>query len=129
MIVDYIDTHKEEFGVEPICRVLTEHGCPIAPSNYYDTRNRPPSKRDIRDEHLAAEITRVHAENYSVRSGGSPPIRQDGGRISAVQRMATAPKAKTARQSNWVSGTPTIMPPRVPPIGWRAVSKLIAVER
>lgn len=66
MIVDYIDTHKQEFGVEPICRVLTEHGCPIAPSSYYDTRDRPESKRAIRDERLAAEITRVHAENYSV---------------------------------------------------------------
>lgn len=66
MIVDYIDTHKQEFGVEPICRVLTEHGCPIAPSTYYDTRDRPASKRAIRDELLAAEITRVHAENYSV---------------------------------------------------------------
>jgi len=26
------------WGVEPICRVLSEHGCPIAPSTYYDTR-------------------------------------------------------------------------------------------
>ena len=24
-----------QFGVEPICRVLSEHGCPIAPSTYY----------------------------------------------------------------------------------------------
>jgi len=28
------------FGVEPICRVLTEHGMPIAPSTYYEARNR-----------------------------------------------------------------------------------------
>ncbi len=66
MIVDYIDTHKQEFGVEPICRVLTEHGCPIASSTYYDTRDRPASARDLRDEFLTAEIARVHAENYSV---------------------------------------------------------------
>ena len=26
------------WGVEPICTVLSEHGCPIAPSTYYDTR-------------------------------------------------------------------------------------------
>ena len=36
VLIDYIAEHKEEFGVEPICRVLTEHGCPIAPSTYYD---------------------------------------------------------------------------------------------
>ncbi len=66
MIVDFIDTHKQEFGVEPICRALAEHGCKIASSTYYDTRNRPASTRDRRDEFLHAEITRVHAENYSV---------------------------------------------------------------
>ncbi|MFJ9843296.1 hypothetical protein ACIRYZ_23050, partial [Kitasatospora sp. NPDC101155] len=27
-------------GVEPICRVLTEHGCSIAPSTYYAHRKR-----------------------------------------------------------------------------------------
>ena len=26
------------WGVEPICTVLSEHGCPIAPSTYYDAR-------------------------------------------------------------------------------------------
>ena len=35
MIVDYIDAHKQRFGVDPICRVLTEHGMAIAPSTYY----------------------------------------------------------------------------------------------
>ncbi|GAA4485332.1 hypothetical protein GCM10023094_39960 [Rhodococcus olei] len=40
MIVDYIDTHKQEYGVESICRVLTAHGCKIAPSTYYDACER-----------------------------------------------------------------------------------------
>ncbi len=40
MIIDYIDTHRHRFGVDPICRVLTEHGLPIAPSTYYATRKR-----------------------------------------------------------------------------------------
>ncbi|OBA30871.1 integrase [Gordonia sp. 852002-51296_SCH5728562-b] len=35
MIVDYVDAHKDRFGVDPICRVLTEHGMAIAPSTYY----------------------------------------------------------------------------------------------
>ncbi|XCI61378.1 hypothetical protein MPNTM1_02520 [Mycolicibacterium parafortuitum] len=35
MIVEYIDAHRDRFGVDPICTVLTEHGMPIAPSTYY----------------------------------------------------------------------------------------------
>lgn len=46
--------------------MLTEHGCPIAPSTYYEARNRPASRRAVRDEELKVEISRVHAENYSV---------------------------------------------------------------
>ena len=62
----FVDGHKARFGVEPICRVLTEHGCPIAPSTYYDAARRPPSPRTRRDGQLKAEITRVHQENYGV---------------------------------------------------------------
>jgi putative transposase len=32
--------------------VLSEHGCPIAPSTYYDHRTRRPSRRQLRDEEL-----------------------------------------------------------------------------
>ena len=62
----FISGHKARFGVEPICRVLTEHGCPIAPSSYYDAVRRGPSARAVRDEQLKAAIARVHAENYGV---------------------------------------------------------------
>ena len=58
--------HKARFGVEPICRVLTEHGCPIAPSTYYDAASRAPSARARRDEQLKTTITRVHQDNYGV---------------------------------------------------------------
>ena len=56
------------WGVEPICRVLSEHGLPIAPSTYYDihTTAALPGRRQLRDEQLKAEIRRVHAENYRV---------------------------------------------------------------
>jgi putative transposase len=64
--VRFISDHKTRFGVEPICRVLTEHGCPIAPSTYYDAVRRGPSARAVRDEQLKAAITRVHGENYGV---------------------------------------------------------------
>ena len=36
--------------------MLTEHGCKIAPSTYYDARDRQPSKRKLRDTELIALI-------------------------------------------------------------------------
>ena len=62
----FIDEHKGVFGVEPICRVLTGHGAPIAPSTYYAAKARLPSSRAVRDEQLKAEITRVWKENREV---------------------------------------------------------------
>jgi len=64
--VRFISERKSRFGVEPICRVLTGHGVPIAPSTYYDAVRRGPSARARRDEQLKAAIARVHAENYGV---------------------------------------------------------------
>jgi putative transposase len=46
--------------------VLTEHGCKIASSTYCGARNRAASKRAVTDEAFKVEITRVHADNYSV---------------------------------------------------------------
>jgi putative transposase len=46
--------------------VLSQHGCLIAPSTYYDAVIRLPSARSVRDEQLKAAITRVHAGNYGV---------------------------------------------------------------
>jgi putative transposase len=64
--VKYIDEHKFRFGVEPICRVLTEHGHQIAPSTYYDAKARPVPGRVARDEQLLGQIRRVHEDNYGV---------------------------------------------------------------
>jgi putative transposase len=46
VIVGFIDEHREEFGVEPICRVLQ-----MAPSTYYAAKKRElaPSARAVRD--------------------------------------------------------------------------------
>ena len=42
--------HKDQFGVEPICRVLE-----IAPSTYYAAASRPPCARQLTDEALKPE--------------------------------------------------------------------------
>lgn len=45
VLVDYIDQHRDRFGVEPICTVLRRAGMQIAPSTYYAAKTRPPSAR------------------------------------------------------------------------------------
>src|SRR5664279_4568972 len=66
LIVDYIEEHRDAFGVEPICTVLSSADVTIAPSTYYAARTRPPSARAVRDEEVTAEISKVHEENYGV---------------------------------------------------------------
>lgn len=65
-MVAFIEEHKGEYGVEPICEVL-----PIAPSQYYEQRARKldPKRqpaRARRDEDLRKGIERVWKENEAV---------------------------------------------------------------
>lgn len=60
-MVDFIDDHKEKYGVEPICKVL-----PIAPSTYYANKDKEPSERQKRDTELKPEIMRVWEESRCV---------------------------------------------------------------
>ena len=66
MLVDYIDQHRDRFGVEPICRVLCRAGMQIAPSTYYAAKSRPPSARAVADEQRLEVIRKVHAANCGV---------------------------------------------------------------
>jgi putative transposase len=63
MMVSFIDEHRDDYGVEPICKVL-----PIAPSTYYEhlrCRREPEhrSARAKRDEQLQPEVRRVWEDN------------------------------------------------------------------
>lgn len=65
-MVSFIDLHRGEYGVEPICTVL-----PIAPSTYYAHKARAADPtlrpgRAKRDESLAVDIERVWHEHRSV---------------------------------------------------------------
>jgi len=65
-MINFIDDHREDYVVEPICRVL-----PIAPSTYYDhdAKRRDPEKMSERakqDEMLNQEVRRVFAQNFGV---------------------------------------------------------------
>jgi hypothetical protein len=65
-MVSFIDAHRGEYGVEPICSVL-----PIAPSTYYEhaARRANPAllpARVKRDAELRARVDRVWQENFRV---------------------------------------------------------------
>ena len=69
MIVDYIDAHRSEFGVEPICAVLREidpESWTFAASTYYAAKSRPMSERAIRDIVTKVAIFTVWQANYEV---------------------------------------------------------------
>ena len=66
MLVDYIDQHRERFGVEPICTVLKDAGVQIAPSTYYAAKTRPPSSRSLRDAELVEDIKVAHKANLGL---------------------------------------------------------------
>ena len=62
-MVSFIDQHRQDYGVEPICAVL-----PIAPSTYYRCKDLSQhadkrSRRAKRDKVLEADIQRVWDEN------------------------------------------------------------------
>jgi putative transposase len=59
VVIAFIDEHRDRFGVEPICSVLNAQRCGIAPSTYYASKVRPPSKRSVADAALLVEIRRV----------------------------------------------------------------------
>jgi transposase InsO family protein len=65
-MVAFIDAHREEYGVEPICTQL-----PMAPSSYYEHKARQvdPSRapaRVHRDRELESQLQRVWDENFQV---------------------------------------------------------------
>ena len=66
MLVEYVDEHRDRFGVEPICTVLRESGLQIAPSTYYAAKARPPSARAVRDAALVEDIRTAHKANLGV---------------------------------------------------------------
>ena len=65
-MIQFIEDHRADHGVEPICRVL-----PIAPATFYDhlAKRADPSRfsdRAKRDAELEPEIERVFEGNLSV---------------------------------------------------------------
>src|SRR6185312_10845041 len=80
--VAFVQAHREEFGVAPLCRMC---GMPV--STFYDRVGRPVSARALTDAELAEKIEKIWADSGAVtaRPGstrrcaealGSPPYKR-----------------------------------------------------
>lgn len=116
-MIRYIDVHREEFGVEPICGALQ-----FAPSTYYAAKSRPPCRRRVHDAELKPQIERVWRANRCVygprkvykqlrREGIVEPrcrverlMRDLGlaGRVRGKKRRTTIPADVSARPADLV---------------------------
>jgi putative transposase len=127
LIVQYIDSvagNREggglRWGVESICAQLTELGARIAPSTYYEHRDRPPTAREVRDADLKPKVAQTFDENYGVYgarkvwltlnrerlAGASPIARCTVERLMAELGLRGAVRGKVKRT--------TISDPRTP---------------
>jgi putative transposase len=84
-MVAFIDDHRGEYGVEPICAVL-----PIAPSTYYAHKAREAdpslrSRRAQRDDELRPEIERVWKQNLQVYGARKVWLQLDREKIPAAR--------------------------------------------
>lgn len=132
MVVAFVDDHRERFGVEPICRVLSEHGVKIAPNSYYAHKKRPASARSVRDGQVLAEIVRVHTDPnigrglYGVRKVHAALAREggvDGRPVSRrqVERLMRTGGLQGARRGRRFTTTrPDPTAPRPPDLVCRA---------
>jgi len=112
VIVEFIDAHREEHGVEPICAQLQ-----IAPSTYYAHRTRLPSARSVTDAATTAVIEAVHAENFAVygarkihaqlRRQGHPVARCTVERLMRAAGLRGITRAKGPRTTIPGSGPDT----------------------
>ncbi|TNC21149.1 IS3 family transposase [Amycolatopsis alkalitolerans] len=66
MKVEFVDSQREEHGVQPVLEALKQTHAEIAPSTYYAATFRPPSARAARDRDLVEKIGRVHEDNYGL---------------------------------------------------------------
>jgi putative transposase len=103
MICEFITKHRQSFGVAPICRVLTAHGCPIAPRTYYAHLRRTSSRRSLWD----TTITEILAGYYEPDlRGRRPPESLYGARkMWAHLRRQGIPVARcTVERLMWANG-------------------------
>jgi transposase InsO family protein len=66
----WIEQHSGEFPIAAMC-----HALQVSRSGYFASRRRPPSKRAVRNQQLAAKISTIHLQ--SRRTYGSPRVHRE----------------------------------------------------
>jgi transposase InsO family protein len=109
-MVRFIDDHRDQFGVEPICAVL-----PIAPSTYFRhaAQDRDPARRSARaqrDDALRAAIRRIWDAHYQVYGPRKVwrQLRREGHEVArcTVERlMAQMGLQGATRGRAWITTT------------------------
>jgi putative transposase len=105
----FIDAHREEFGVVPSCRVLSQHGVPITPGTYWARKKRPPSRRALSN----AALTEILAGIYEPDQRGRRPPASLYGSLKAWEHLR--------RQG--ISAARCTVEPLMRANGWRGVTR------
>jgi len=113
-MVRYIDEHRDEFGVEPICTVLQ-----VAPSTYYAAKSRPLSARAARDAVLIPILVALWTANYRVYGAhklwkAARRAGHDIGRDQVARLMRHAGIAGVSRKRRLRTTKPDPTAPRPP---------------
>jgi hypothetical protein len=97
MVMAFIDAHRDELGIEPVCRELA-----IAPSSYHEhaARLADPQRRPARaqrDDEIKAQIARVHAASFGLYgTRKSLPRRRPGSGTSCAGKEPKWPSAPSS---------------------------------
>jgi putative transposase len=107
VIVACIDVYRDRFGVEPICAVLSEHGCVIAPSTYYARAKTPVTDAELEQADLVNALVDLHRANWGVygvrklwhaaRRAGLQVGRDQVGRLMAIAGITGAVRSAPHR--------------------------------
>lgn len=89
-VFGFVRDHQAQLPVAAMCRVLG-----VSPSGFYAWRDRPMSRRAVRDVHLTAQITASHARSDGTY--GAPRILHD--LREAGERVGQTRIARLMRQA------------------------------
>ncbi len=128
-MIDYIRRHRDRFGVEPICAVLSEHGVHVAESTYYAhaARGFGPTNAELADAYAANAVVDLWRANWRVygrrklwhaarraghdwgrdrverlmRIAGIHGVARGRSRVRTTERDQTAPRHPDHIQRRW----------------------------
>jgi hypothetical protein len=102
LICQFIDKHKQAYGVVPICRALAVRGVQIAPRTYWAHRTAAPSKRALWDTAITEILAGIYERGID---GRRPPESLYGSSRCGRTFSAKASRSPGARWSGLCAPT------------------------